>query len=93
MAHIILLPFGSAGDVFPFIWLGRHLRTRGHSVTMITACLFEEYARAAGLDFVPLGKPEDFDVITMKDYPPSQSPGSFNLEGIQKKMEASMGGR
>ena len=32
-------------------------------------------------------------LMTMKEYPPSQSPGSFNLEGIQKKIEASMGGR
>ena len=32
-------------------------------------------------------------LMTMKEYPPSQSPGSFNLEGIQKKIEATMGGR
>lgn len=32
-------------------------------------------------------------LMTMKEYPPSQTPGSFNLEGIQKKIEASMGGR
>ena len=32
-------------------------------------------------------------LMTMKDYPPSQAPGSFNLEGIQKKIEATMGGR
>ncbi len=32
-------------------------------------------------------------LMTMKEYPPSQAPGSFNLEGIQKKIEASMGGR
>lgn len=32
-------------------------------------------------------------LMTMKDYPPSQTPGSFNLEGIQKKIEATMGGR
>ena len=63
MAHILLLPFGSAGDVFPFIWLGRLLRARGHQVTMITACLFEDQARAAGLDFVPLGKAEEFDAM------------------------------
>jgi len=31
-------------------------------------------------------------LMTMKDYPPSQSPGSFNLEGIQKAIEASMSG-
>lgn len=61
MAHVLLLPFGSAGDVFPFIWLGRHLRARGHRVTMITACLFEAPARAAGLDFVPLGTADEFE--------------------------------
>lgn len=32
-------------------------------------------------------------LATLKEYPPSQAPGSFNLEGIQKKIEASMGGR
>ena len=32
-------------------------------------------------------------LMTMKEYPPSQSPGSFNLEGIQKKIAESMGGR
>ncbi len=32
-------------------------------------------------------------LMTMKDYPPSQAPGSFNLDGIQKKIEATMGGR
>ncbi|MCB1079078.1 MAG: arylsulfatase, partial [Verrucomicrobiae bacterium] len=30
---------------------------------------------------------------TMVDYPPSQKPGSFNLEGIQKQIEAAAGGR
>jgi arylsulfatase len=28
-------------------------------------------------------------LLTMKDYPPSQTPGSFNLEKIQKQLEAS----
>ncbi len=32
-------------------------------------------------------------LMTMLEYPPSQKPGSFNLEGIQKKLEATMGGR
>jgi arylsulfatase len=30
---------------------------------------------------------------SMKDYPPSQAPGSFNLEKIQKQIEAAVGGR
>jgi len=29
-------------------------------------------------------------LMTMKDYPPSQSPGSFNLEKVQKQIEAGM---
>jgi arylsulfatase A-like enzyme len=32
-------------------------------------------------------------LMTMNEYPPSQSPGSFNLEGIKKKIDATMGGR
>jgi len=31
-------------------------------------------------------------LMTMKEYPPSQSPGSFNLENVQKQIEASLGG-
>jgi arylsulfatase len=32
-------------------------------------------------------------LMTMKDYPPSQSPGSFNMEKVQKQIESSLGGR
>ena len=32
-------------------------------------------------------------LMTMKDYPPSQTAGSFNLEKVQKQIEASLGGR
>ncbi len=32
-------------------------------------------------------------LLTMKEYPPSQSPGSFNLEKVQKQIEASLGGK
>ncbi|WP_395747980.1 glycosyltransferase [Prosthecobacter sp.] len=61
MAEILLLPFGSAGDVFPFIWLGRLLMARGHRVRMITACLFEDNARKAGLEFIALGERDEFE--------------------------------
>ncbi len=61
--HLLLLPFGSAGDVFPFIWLGRQLLARGHRVTMITACLFEEQARRAGLEFISWGNAEEFEAM------------------------------
>ena len=32
-------------------------------------------------------------LLSMKDYPPSASPGSFNLANIQKKIEAGMAGK
>jgi arylsulfatase len=41
----------------------------------------------------PMQKVAGQFLMTMQEYPPSQAPGSFNLEGIQKKIEASMGGR
>ncbi len=72
MRHIVLMPFGSSGDVFPFIWLGRLLVARGHRVTMITTCVFAETveksvasvaAKAAGMGFVGLGTEEELKAI------------------------------
>lgn len=63
MSHIVLLPFGSAGDVFPFLWLGKLLKAKGHRVTMISSCLFAEPAGVAGIDFVSLGTEEEFLAI------------------------------
>lgn len=42
---------------------------------------------------VPLQQLAGKFLLTMKDYPPSQTPGSFNLEKIQKTIEAAAGGR
>ncbi|MDZ4290022.1 MAG: glycosyltransferase [Prosthecobacter sp.] len=59
--HLALLPLGSAGDVFPFLWLARQLRARGHRVTMIVASIFEETVRSTGLEVLPYGSQEDFE--------------------------------
>ncbi len=61
MPHFILCPFGSGGDVFPFIGIGRSLRTRGHRVTMISMDTFEDAIHGAGLGFESIGSKEDFD--------------------------------
>jgi rhamnosyltransferase subunit B len=55
MAHYLLTPFGSAGDVNPFIWMGSLLKAHGHEVEIITAPMFRENAERAGLPFIPLG--------------------------------------
>lgn len=56
-----LFPFGSAGDVLPFIWLGRQLRQHGHRVQLLTSPVFAGAARAAGLPLTPVGSLEDFE--------------------------------
>ena len=63
MRHIVLMPFGSAGDVFPFIWLGKLLMARGYRVTMVTTVIFAEAAEAAGIGFVGLGTVEEIEAI------------------------------
>jgi rhamnosyltransferase subunit B len=57
------MPFGSAGDVFPFIWLGKLLMARGHRVTMVSTVVFAEAAEAAGIGFVGLGTAEEIEAI------------------------------
>jgi rhamnosyltransferase subunit B len=53
MSHILLLPFGTSGSVFPFIWLGRKLMERGHRVSIIASPLYEQVSLRAGLAFFP----------------------------------------
>ena len=64
MAHFILCPFGSGGDVFPFIGMGRSLLARGHRVTLVSMDTFEQAIRAAGLGFASIGTKEDFDRLS-----------------------------
>jgi UDP:flavonoid glycosyltransferase YjiC (YdhE family) len=47
----VMTPVGSAGDVHPFIGLGRALRARGHDVVIVTAGAFEQVVQRAGLEF------------------------------------------
>ena len=53
--NVLLPTLGSAGDVHPFIALGRALRARGHRATLITNPFFQESIEAQGLGFLPVG--------------------------------------
>lgn len=55
---VLLVSFGSAGDVHPFLALGLALRERSHRVTVATNDAFEDVVRREGLEFVALGQPE-----------------------------------
>ncbi len=61
--HFILTPFGSAGDVNPFLWIGRGLQARGHTVTLIVAPPFVDVARRAGLPCVTVGEPGFYERV------------------------------
>lgn len=54
-SHILLLPHGTAGSVYPFAWLGKLLRARGHRVTLVAADAYEHAASGAGLEFRGVG--------------------------------------
>jgi rhamnosyltransferase subunit B len=61
MLRVLLLARGSGGDLFPLVEIGRRCRQRGHEVTLLTHAPYEGLARAAGLGFVPIDTPADFE--------------------------------
>ncbi len=63
--HFILVTIGSAGDLFPFLWIGRALRARGHRVDFLGPDLHALYVDAAGLTFH--GLPADPAVLDHPD--------------------------
>jgi len=64
VAHFLLTPVGSSGDVHPFIGIGRALRARGHDVTILTAEPFRALSEHAGLRFVQVHSQAEFDELT-----------------------------
>jgi len=61
--RILIYAMGSAGDVHPFVGVGRVLQSRGHEVFIITSAYFEDVVLRAGLGFRPLGSVADFEKI------------------------------
>lgn len=53
--HVILTPVGSAGDVLPFVALGRHLRKRGHEVVLLANEHFQGMVEGSGVPFAAVG--------------------------------------
>jgi rhamnosyltransferase subunit B len=49
--HVLLVPFGSAGDVYPFVGLGTELARRGHRVTVLASGYYRELVARADLAF------------------------------------------
>jgi len=58
---VLILTIGSHGDVHPFLGIAAALRRRGHDVTMVASPYFDSLICAMGLNYVPLGKAEEFE--------------------------------
>ncbi|UCC83538.1 MAG: glycosyltransferase [Gemmatimonadota bacterium] len=63
-SHFLLTPVGSAGDVHPYIGIGRELRRRGHDVSLLAGEPFRLAAQRAGLRFVSGWSAEDYEAAT-----------------------------
>ena len=62
--HFLITALGSYGDVYPFVGLGAALRARGHEVAVITNPYFQDVVEGARLDFLAIGKREDYQRLT-----------------------------
>ncbi len=51
---IVFAPFGSLGDLHPFLAIGIELRRRGHEIIICTSEAYREKIDALGFDFKPL---------------------------------------
>lgn len=49
--NVLIVTFGSRGDVQPYIALGQGLRAAGHQVTVCTSALFQSFVTAHGLNY------------------------------------------
>ncbi len=61
MTHILMLTRGTEGDVRPFVQIGKALTARGHLVTLVTHCVFEQPVRQAGLGFASFDTPGEYE--------------------------------
>lgn len=57
---VLLVTLGTAGDVHPFVALGKELKTRGHRVTLVTNDVFEPVAERVGLEFTGIGSADHY---------------------------------
>jgi rhamnosyltransferase subunit B len=60
-ARAVLVGLGSAGDLHPVIGIGRGLRERGWRVSVLSSPAYAQLTQRAGLDFVPIGDPGDYE--------------------------------
>ena len=90
--NFLLLPFGSAGDVHPFVGLGLALQNRGHDVEIATNGYFESLIRRCGLPFTELGTADEFLEVSQQPglWSPLHGFATLFRFGIQRVMKRQM---
>ena len=63
MPRFLLNPCGTAGDVNPYLAIGRELRKRGHEVFLLTNPVYRDLASQYSLDFIPVGDSLDWNAL------------------------------
>jgi UDP:flavonoid glycosyltransferase YjiC (YdhE family) len=61
--RFLLATIGSAGDVYPFVAVGRRLAARGHDVAVLTHTAHGDLVRRGGLEFVDLDDAEPYRAL------------------------------
>jgi rhamnosyltransferase subunit B len=61
--NVLLVTFGSSGDVNPIIGLGLALQRAGMEATVMTNGFFEAEVRSAGLEFVSVSTADEYESI------------------------------
>jgi len=82
--NVLLAPFVSAGDVHPFIGLGKALRARGHQVTVAANAFFGEQVQREGLDFVSVETKDKY--LTISQVSGSRRPWASFRGGVQRSV-------
>jgi len=69
MAKIIVAALPIIGELSPLLEIGRGLASRGHDITVVTGSRFRARVEDAGLAFVPVTGPADFDESALGEDP------------------------
>lgn len=87
--NVLILPFGSHGDVHPFLGLGLALETRGHPVSVAACSYFQELIERTGLDYVELGTADEFLELAERPeiWHPTQAFGHIFNGGVARVLD------
>ncbi len=61
--RVLIAATGSYGDIYPFVAIGRDLKSRGHDVRFFASSYFTPLVERSGLTAVGIGSPEAYEAV------------------------------